>query len=267
MDTEGNSVVNGPAGGCPHIAAHGEFAVPERGCGAGVRDGHDRGVALMPFCLLVVATAPGRTTQRLTTPATPRQAAAIASAALLDTLATVCATPGAVPVVALTAELRRAADRDLLEAALDPLTVIQQCGTTFADRLANAYTDAAGHCPGLPIVQIGTATPQVTPSLLTSTATSLDRHDIVLGPADSGGWWALGLRDPRHADALRGVPMSRGDTAARAVAMFLRNGSTVDVVEILSDVDTMPDAIAVAGRLPGSRFADAVADVTARLVS
>jgi glycosyltransferase A (GT-A) superfamily protein (DUF2064 family) len=218
------------------------------------------------FCLLVVAKAPvpGLAKTRLTPPATPRQAAAIASAALLATLATVRDTPGAVPVVAMTGDLDLACGADELRAALAPMTVLEQRGEDFADRLANAHTDAAGCCPGLPVVQIGMDTPQATPGLLAETAALLRRRgDIVLGPAPDGGWWALGLGDPRRAAALRGVPMSRGDTAAHTLAALVRRGTSAMVTATLSDVDNFADAVRVADALPGSRFATAVAAVSA----
>jgi hypothetical protein len=212
------------------------------------------------FCLLVVAKAPvpGRAKTRLTPPATPEQAAAIASAALLDTLTAVRATPGAVPVVALTGDLDQACAADDLRAALASVTVCRQRGDGFGARLANAHADAMKHCPGLPVVQIGMDTPQVTAELLADTAALLDRGDVVLGPAEDGGWWSLGLRDPRRAEALRHVPMSRGDTAARTLAALARRDTDVLVTTTLSDVDTMSDAVRVADALPGSRFAAAV---------
>ena len=47
----------------------------------------------------------------------------------------------------------------------------------------------------------------------------------MLGPAEDGGWWVLGLRDPLRARALRDVPMSRGDTAARTLAALARGAA------------------------------------------
>jgi glycosyltransferase A (GT-A) superfamily protein (DUF2064 family) len=217
-----------------------------------------------PFCLLVVAKAPvpGLAKTRLTPPATPEQAADIAAAALLDTLDAVRHTPGAVPVVAMTGNLDWACRADEIRAALAPMTVIGQRGADFADRLANAHADAAWCCPGLPIVQIGMDTPQVTPELLHDTAALLADADVVLGPAVDGGWWALGLRDPFHANALRSVPMSREDTGARTLAALTRYHTNIMIAATLSDVDTVDDALLVAARVPASRFAGAVAAIT-----
>ena len=215
------------------------------------------------FVLLVVAKAPvpGLAKTRLTPPATPGQAAEIAAAALLDTLDAVLATPGAVPVVAMTGDLAQAARADELRALLDSTLVIEQRGATFADRLANAHADAALHRPGLPIVQIGMDTPQVTPALLTSTATALEDADAVLGPAADGGWWVLGLTNPANAGLLRGVPMSTPDTFRDTWSALVDASLSVGKVAELSDVDTMGDAVQVADAIAGSRFACAVTEV------
>ncbi|RZQ63628.1 TIGR04282 family arsenosugar biosynthesis glycosyltransferase [Amycolatopsis suaedae] len=215
----------------------------------------------MPFCLLVVAKAPvpGLAKTRLCPPATPGQAAAIAAAALLDTLDAVLATPGAVPLVAATGDLDAAAHAQDLHRLLRGVQVVPQRGRTFAERLAAAHADAAVLHPGLPVLQIGMDTPQATADVLAATAACLTDADAVLGPATDGGWWALGLRDPRHAAALSGVPMSRPDTANHTRAALA--GIDLTLAATLSDVDTMADARRVADALPGSRFARAVASV------
>jgi glycosyltransferase A (GT-A) superfamily protein (DUF2064 family) len=211
------------------------------------------------FCLLVVAKAPvpGFAKTRLCPPATGEQAAEIAAASLLDTLDAVRATPGAHPVVAMTGELATAARQAAIGTALRETEVIEQRGDGFGERLANAHLDATERYPGLPVLQIGMDTPQVTARLLAESAAPLASHDTVLGLAEDGGWWALGLRDPRRARALTGVPMSRPDTGeltARAL------GATRSLPE-LSDVDTMADAVRVAALAPDGRFAEAVAAV------
>lgn len=216
------------------------------------------------FCVLVTAKAPepGRVKTRLRPPATLEQAADIAAAALLDTLDTVCALGRGPVVVALSGDHRRAARRDEIDAALRRVTVIGQRGKDFAARLAHAHADAAALCPGLPVLQIGMDTPQITHRLIDSAWAALRRdRDGVLGPATDGGWWLLGLRDPARASALRKVPMSRPDTGQRTLAALAAAGVDVASAAILSDVDTMADAREVAGMVRGSRFARAVAAV------
>ncbi len=204
----------------------------------------------MRFCLLIMAKSPvpGQVKTRLCPPLTPEEAAEVAAASLLDTVDAALSTPGAVPVVALTGIVRR---EDVRE-ALAECVVIPQRGWTFAERLVHAHADVARF--GMPVLQIGMDTPQVTPSLLESAARF---EEAALGFALDGGWWALGLRDPLRASVLREVPMSRADTGVRTLEAL--RGLKVDVLPILSDVDTIADAHAVAAQAPHGRFAAAMA--------
>lgn len=88
--------------------------------------------------------------------------------------------------------------------------------------------------------------------------------DAVLGPANDGGWWVLGLRDPLAAAALHGVPMSTAETGDRTLDALRAAGLRVVLAEPLTDVDTAAEAVAVAAQVPGSRFARAVAELTLR---
>lgn len=214
------------------------------------------------FCLLVVAKAPipGFAKTRLCPPASPEQAAAIAAASLLDTLEAVAATPGARPIVATTGEFGEASRAAELARALRDTTLIPQRGNDFGERLANAHADVAAEQPGLPVLQIGMDTPQVTPGLLANAAATLERREAALGPAEDGGWWALGLRDPAFAKVLADVPMSRDDTGRNTVKALSEAGLRPAALAKLSDVDTMADAERVA-RLKRGRFAEAVAEV------
>jgi glycosyltransferase A (GT-A) superfamily protein (DUF2064 family) len=223
------------------------------------------------FVLLVVAKAPvpGLAKTRLCPPATPSQAAQIAAAALLDTLDAVCAVPGAAPVVAMTGDLGSAALAPEIGLALRRVTMIPQRGWDFGARLANAHADAAAVHAALPILQIGMDTPQVTPESLAAAAAPVVHggQDSVLGPAEDGGWWALGLAEPRHAQVLAGVPMSRDDTGERTLRALTACGLRPRRAARLSDVDTMADAHAVAAACPDGRFARAVSAVQGRAVA
>ncbi|OLZ51874.1 TIGR04282 family arsenosugar biosynthesis glycosyltransferase [Amycolatopsis keratiniphila] len=213
----------------------------------------------MTFCLLIVAKAPvpGFAKTRLCPPATPEQAAEIAAASLLDTLDAALATPDARVVVAMTGELGEAARGTEITAVLRKAEVIPQRGEGFDMRLVNAHADAPR--PGEPVLQIGMDTPQVTPVLLAQAASRTE--DSVLGPAEDGGWWALGLKDPLHAKALAGVPMSRDDTGRQTLRALTEAGLSPGHLPTLSDVDTIADARRVAEVAPHGRFARAVAEV------
>lgn len=207
---------------------------------------------------LVVAKAPepGRAKTRLAKTVGERAAAEIAAAALLDTLDAVADTPVAVRVVALTGDLDAACGGAEIRRRLGDFTVIGQRGDEFADRLANAHADAGEVSAGLPVLQIGMDTPQVTADLLTDCARTLLGAQAVLGQACDGGWWILGLRDPAAAECLRGVPMSQSDTGELTAQALRDNGIDVVAVERLADVDVVDDIAGVRDSCaPSSRFA------------
>ena len=211
---------------------------------------------MIAVTVLVVAKAPvpGLAKTRLAARVGERTAADIAAAALLDTLDAVAAAPVCARVVALTGDLGAATLRDEIRARLADFTVIDQRGADFGERLANAHHDAAA--AGLPVLQIGMDTPQVTAGLIAECATALTRGQAVLGIARDGGWWVLGVSDPVLADCLRTIPMSRTDTGAATLAALHDTGIAVDLVAELADVDTLDDVDVVRRAcLPGSRFA------------
>ncbi|MGI8676662.1 MAG: TIGR04282 family arsenosugar biosynthesis glycosyltransferase [Nocardioidaceae bacterium] len=209
---------------------------------------------------LVVARAPvpGQAKTRLAAAVGAVGAAEIAAAALLDTLEVVreLGTPS---VVALTGQLEHCARRHEIQEALAAHGVIGQRGTGLGERLANAHADAAGFAGADAVVQVGMDTPQLTADLLRGAITTLDGADAAMGPAADGGWWCLAVRNAALAHCLAAVPMSRPDTGVRTRAALERAGVRVARLPELSDVDTLADAVAVAGLLPGSRFAAAVA--------
>ena len=201
----------------------------------------------LPVTLLVVAKAPvaGLAKTRLAAAVGAEAAADIAAAALLDTLDAVVAAPVSARVVAMTGDLDEARAGDEIRERLQAFTVVPQRGGDFADRLANAHIDAADAVGGMPVLQIGMDTPQVTAELLTRCAEALLGAPAVLGMAADGGWWVLGVRSARTADALRGVPMSRGDTGALTFAALASRGIGVTLVDELRDVDTVDDVVPV----------------------
>lgn len=192
----------------------------------------------MSTTLLVIAKAPvpGRVKTRLTPPFSPVEAAALAEAALCDTLDVVCATPAARRVLALEGE-----PGPWLPPGME---VVRQRGTGLDERIAFALAEISG-----PVLLVGMDTPQLTTGHL---RVSWDDHDAWFGFATDGGFWALGLRDPDPARVL-GVPMSRADTGANLLARLA--GLRVGQLPSLTDVDTAADAVTVAAAGPTTRFA------------
>lgn len=215
------------------------------------------------FVVLITAKSPvpGKVKTRLTPPLTPRGAARLAAAALVDT------------VEAASAAVEHRRERIVISLAGSPesavwpsladdlagCTVIAQVGDGFGQRLRHAHESAAGLFPGLPVVQVGMDTPQVSADMLREAAAHLvgqvGQVDAVLGPASDGGWWLLGLRTPDAASVLPGVPMSTDDTGRRTRQALTDLGLTVLDLPVLTDIDTYQDAVDVRQLCDGTHFA------------
>jgi glycosyltransferase A (GT-A) superfamily protein (DUF2064 family) len=190
--------------------------------------------------LLVIAKEPlpGRVKTRLTPPFTPREAATLAQAALTDSLLAVAAAPATRRVLVLDGT-----PGPWLPPGFD---VVRQCAGGLDQRLAAAFAGCDG-----PALLIGMDTPQVTPHLLT---VDFAHCDAYFGPAEDGGFWALGLAEP-DPRLLLGVPMSTPTTGALQRARLVAAGLRVRDLPVLRDVDTAADARAVAALAPHGRFA------------
>lgn len=210
---------------------------------------------------LVVAKAPvpGQVKTRLGADVGMAIAAELAAAALLDTLAACTDAFGADwCLLSLDGDLRDAVRGEEITRALEGWQVAGQRGLDLDERLANAHADVP---PGGPVLQVGMDTPQATPDDLRAAAQALEDADAVLGPADDGGWWVLGLHAPSAGAALRGVPMSTPTTYADTRRALEAQGLGVVATVAMRDVDTRADAVAVAGAHPHLRFARAWAEV------
>nr|WSW66267.1 DUF2064 domain-containing protein [Streptomyces sp. NBC_00995] len=202
--------------------------------------------------LLVIAKEPlpGRVKTRLTPPFSPAEAACLAEAALADTLHTVRALPAARRVVVLDGR-----PGPWLPPGIE---VVAQGPGGLDERLAAAFAGCAG-----PALLIGMDTPQITADDLAPalSPTAWDGCDAWFGPAEDGGFWALGLAAP-DPHLLRGVPMSVPETGAVQRRRLVEAGLSVRDLPLLRDVDTAGDATHVAALAPHGRFAAALSRLT-----
>jgi rSAM/selenodomain-associated transferase 1 len=193
--------------------------------------------------VIAKAPVPGRVKTRLSPPCTPEQAAALAAAALADTLAAVDGSACNRRVLALDGHPGSWVPRGW--------HVVPQVVGDLGARLDAAVGETDG-----PALVLGMDTPQVTSrSLDDAWATLLAPGvDAVLGPARDGGYWTIGVRTPKPG-LFDGVEMSTADTGRQQRARLDALGLTVATLAELRDVDTWADAVAVAAESPCSQFA------------
>ena len=203
--------------------------------------------------VLAKAPVPGRVKTRLCPPCTPEQAAALAMAAVLDTLHAAADVDATRHLLVL--------DGDPGGWVPDGWEVVPQCDGGLDRRLGAAFAAAGG-----PAVLVGMDTPQLDPAVVARAGAAVVSAPGVgvLGMAHDGGFWIVALSAGGPED-FEGVPMSDADTGALQLERLIERGHRVELVESLTDVDSWDEARVVAGAAPTGRFATEVERVAARL--
>ncbi len=195
--------------------------------------------------LLAKEPRPGLVKTRLHSVFTALEAAQLAAAAIEDTVAAIRGS---------------AAPRRILawDGNADPWSqgfqVVPQVAGTLNDRLVGAFEAALDQPDAGPVLLVGMDTPQVTSTLLDT-----DWHgaDAMLGLADDGGFWAIGLRYGNPRDVFAGIQMSTAQTGAAQQARLADLGYTVQLLPSLRDVDLPCDAEEISIDYPGLAFSRA----------
>jgi rSAM/selenodomain-associated transferase 1 len=160
---------------------------------------------------------------------------------LLDTWATVHKLEGARVVLATidadTAELDLGRDAAISEQGEGDLGQRMERVLRRALRRHSEALLLGTDLPGLPLDRLQ----QARAALQAGT-------DAVLGPAEDGGFYLIGLRRCPES-LLEGLPWSRGDTLRHTVRQLRQRGLTVELVESWSDVDCPGDLDGLVERL------------------
>ena len=90
------------------------------------------------------------------------------------------------------------------------------------------------------VVLIGSDCPDVSAADVDDAWEALRSHDVVLGPARDGGYWLIGMNEPR-AELFEGIPWSTDAVFAQTVARCRNTGLRVRVLRQLDDIDTEAD--------------------------
>jgi hypothetical protein len=100
---------------------------------------------------------------------------------------------------------------------------------------------AAACAAGAPkVVVIGTDCPECSGAVVARAFRALDRCDAVFGPATDGGYYLVGVTRPQPA-LFTGIPWSTADTLRASLAAGRHAGLSLDLLDILRDIDTADD--------------------------
>jgi rSAM/selenodomain-associated transferase 1 len=215
--------------------------------------------------LLVFAKTPkpGKVKTRLLPAVSPQVAAALHAACIADTLRLVREVRGC-EVIVFAAGGRSYFQKLAKKPGTGPrLRVLPQRGADLGARMENAFRKCfvLGHRQA---VVIGTDTPWMGAERLRRAFAELKRSDVVLGPAEDGGYYLLGMR--RMATAIfRGIPWSTGRVLELTLEAIARARLRKKLLRRDFDLDRPKDlerAAKMLKRMP--RTAPALAEAVAR---
>jgi rSAM/selenodomain-associated transferase 1 len=211
-----------------------------------------------PTVLVVAkAPAPGRSKTRLVPPLSPRQAADLAEALLLDTL-DACRAQGHPPGILAPPD-----EVPALGGMAGPaVPLVAQEGRGLPDALRLGM---ARHLAGGPVALVSSDVPGLPPGALdTAFAALATGADVVLGPSYDGGYWLIAMR-AFHEAVFTAIPWSTPACAAVTARRAEDAGLRVARLALWRDVDTAVDlAVLGVAELAGApRTARAIAALRA----
>lgn len=108
-------------------------------------------------------------------------------------------------------------------------------GTRMHDAFQQAFSDQAG-----PVLIIGSDCAQLTTGIIQSGIDALAKHDFVVGPAEDGGYYLLGMR-AFHPEVFENIAWSTESVLAQTKTIIEEQGWSLKLLPTLSDIDYEED--------------------------
>jgi rSAM/selenodomain-associated transferase 1 len=182
--------------------------------------------------ILARAPVPGRAKTRLTPPLTPDAAAQVARACLEETLRRFPRATDAPFTLFLDGD----ADPALVDTVRGAgVHLAAQAEGDLGARLRAAF-EALRAEGAEAVLAIGADSPTLDPARIAEAIAALEECDVVLGPADDGGYYLIGMRGERSG-ILDGIPWSTGRTLDATIARARSLGCAVRLLPPHYDID------------------------------
>ena len=187
------------------------------------------------IAMLAKAPVAGRVKTRLVPALTPEAAARVARGCLeISIRRFVPAVPAP-----FTLFVEGTSDAELLElAASVRVPIVPQAGADLGARLRAAF--AALRAGGADAtIAVGSDSPTLDPARIREAVVALESHQAVLGPAEDGGYYLIGVRGDAPG-MFEGIPWSTSDVARRTLERAADLGMSVRCLPAWYDVDDLP---------------------------
>jgi len=147
----------------------------------------------------------------------------------------------------------------LVPSLVKQMRCFPQEGPELGARLHHAFRWAHAHRFQRTVV-IGSDSPHISLDLIEQACHALDETDVVLGPAEDGGYYLIAMRNPY--DVFSGIPMSTNMVLEMTMERARWQGLKVSLLESLFDVDELADLMRLAQMLQAD---ESLAPATAAL--
>ncbi len=137
--------------------------------------------------------------------------------------------------------------RDAFEARAPDATLIAQPDGDLGNRLESAFRTALEDGARRPVL-IGSDSPTLPPHLLRSAHRLLASHDVVLGPAEDGGYYLIGMNGLQP-ELFRDIAWSESVVLGQTLARAADAGLRVATLPYWYDIDTPNDLARLEGAL------------------
>ncbi|GAB6059212.1 TIGR04283 family arsenosugar biosynthesis glycosyltransferase [Desulfonatronum parangueonense] len=134
------------------------------------------------------------------------------------------------------------------------LRYLQQNGDDLGRRMHHGLEAVFRTTPGMgPVLVIGTDVPCLDKAILDQALSALESSDLVIGPAEDGGYYLIGMHRP-HPELFQNMDWGSSSVFAQTMDAAKRLGLTITTLPELQDVDRPEDLDALRH---DPRFADA----------
>src|SRR5579859_925979 len=114
---------------------------------------------------------------------------------------------------------------------------LPQQGGELGERLHNVFLALAKQYQQ--IIVIASDSPHISLGVIAESQQALQSADVVLGPADDGGYYLIAMREPH--DVFSGIPMSTSMVLYQTIESCRRQSLVVQLLEPLFDIDELSD--------------------------
>ncbi len=124
-------------------------------------------------------------------------------------------------------------------------TMRRQKGVQLGERMLNAVSEVLPDHEG--VILLGSDMPCLTPALLQDGVHLLQRNDLVIGPAEDGGYYLLAIKKV-HKALFQDMPWSTPEVLSMTLRAAVQDGIVHSLLPMHSDIDDWEDLISFYNR-------------------